>query len=67
VVRRRDGEKGAERGRGLGPWMLAVIFRLDVGAINVEGDFKFALGISRYAEPLAEGTMPVCRTGENIS
>lgn len=45
--------------------MLAVIFRLDVGAINVEGDCEFdvdAVGISRYAEPLAEGTMPVCRT-----
>jgi len=61
------GEKGAERGRGLGPWMLAVIFRLDVGAIKVEGDFEVVLGISRYAEPLAEGTIPVCRTCENVS
>jgi hypothetical protein len=45
--------------------MLAVILRLDVGGINVEGDFEFGLatvGISRYAEPLAEGTIPVCRT-----
>jgi len=47
--------------------MLAVIFRLDVGAIKVEGDFEVVLGISRYAEPLAEGTIPVCRTCENVS
>jgi hypothetical protein len=50
--------------------MLAVIFRLEVGAINVEFGFGFGVevvGISRYAEPLAEGTTPVWRTVESIS
>jgi hypothetical protein len=35
VVRRRVGEKGAERGRGLGPWIEAVSFREEVVGIMV--------------------------------
>lgn len=36
MVRMSEGEKGALRGRGLGPWMAAVIFKLDVGGIRVD-------------------------------
>lgn len=47
VVRRREGEKGALRGRGLGPWIEATIFRLEVGGISVEVEGEDVEGISR--------------------
>ena len=53
------GEKGALRGRGLGPWIDAAIFRLEVGDMRVVLEEGEELGTSRYAEPDAEGTMPV--------
>lgn len=65
VVKTRVGENGALRGRGLGPWTEAVTFKLDVGGINVDCEARDA-GTSRYAEPEAEGTMPVWRTDQTI-
>lgn len=62
VVRSRDGLNGALRGSGLGPWIEAVILRDDLGAISVEDEDGETEGISRYAEPEAEGIMEVCRT-----
>lgn len=59
VVSTNVGEKGALRGRGLGPWIDAAIFRLDVGGIRVEFEDDDAVGTSKYAEPDAEGTIPV--------
>lgn len=53
------GEKGALRGKGLGPWIDAAIFKLDVGGIRVDFEVEGEAGTSRYAEPDAEGTMPV--------
>jgi hypothetical protein len=47
VVRRTVGEKGALRGRGLGPWMLAVIFREEVGGRKGEDVGEGAEGISK--------------------
>lgn len=48
VVRRRDGLKGALRGRGFGPWIDAVILREEVGAMRVfEGEEGRVEGISR--------------------
>ena len=61
VVRRREGLKGAERGRGLGPCIEHESLREDDDGMRV-GLEDGSLGISRYAEPDAEGTMPVCRT-----
>jgi hypothetical protein len=49
VVRTRVGEKGALRGRGRGPWMLAAILREDFGGIKVEcrEEGMSVLGISK--------------------
>ena len=47
VVRRREGLKGALRGRGLGPWTEAVIFREDLGGIRVDCSETEEEGISR--------------------
>jgi hypothetical protein len=47
VVRRRQGLNGALRGSGLGPWMEAVIFRAELGAISVELEVGGVDGISR--------------------
>lgn len=58
VVRRSEGENGALLGSGLGPWMEAVILREDEDGIRLE-EFRGCPGISRYAEPEAEGMMPV--------
>ena len=62
VVRRSEGLKGALRGNGLGPCIEAVILREDVGVISVEEEIGVEEGISRYAEPEADGIMEVCRT-----
>lgn len=62
VVRSRVGLNGALRGSGFGPWIEAVILREDVGGISVEDEDGEVEGISRYAEPEAEGIMEVCRT-----
>lgn len=59
VVSTRVGEKGALRGRGLGPWIDAAIFKLEVGGMRVDFEDGDEVGTSRYAEPDAEGTMPV--------
>lgn len=64
-MRSREGLNGALRGKGLGPWIEAVILREEVGAISVEDEDEGADGISRYAEPDAEGIMEVCRTAKN--
>ena len=53
--------KGAERGSGRGPWIMHINFRLD---LFVLADGRDGLS-SRYAEPEAEGTRPVCRTSES--
>jgi hypothetical protein len=47
VVRRSDGLNGALRGRGLGPWIEAVILREEVGGISVELAAGEEEGISR--------------------
>jgi hypothetical protein len=39
--------------------MDAAIFRLEVGGIKVDCEDTVVVGTSRYAEPDAEGTMPV--------
>lgn len=67
VVSTRVGEKGALRGRGLGPWIEAAILRLEVGGIRVDCEGFGVVGISRYAEPDAEGTMAVWRTSQRLS
>lgn len=67
VVRRSEGLNGALRGRGFGPWIEAVIFREDVGGISVEDSVAEDEGISRYAEPEAEGMMDVCKTNWAVS
>jgi hypothetical protein len=64
VVRSNEGLKGALRGKGFGPWIEAVILREEDGAIRVVGVEVEVLGISRYAEPEAEGIIEVCRTEE---
>jgi hypothetical protein len=61
-VSKSEGLKGALRGSGLGPCIDAVILRAEVGAISVEDEAGEEDGISRYAEPEAEGMMEVCRT-----
>lgn len=62
VVRRREGLNAALRGSGFGPCTEAVILRDDVGEMRVEVVDAEEDGISRYAEPDAEGIMDVCRT-----
>ena len=62
VVRRREGLNGALRGKGFGPCIEAVILRDDVGGMSVEDETAVEEGISRYAEPEAEGIMDVCKT-----
>lgn len=47
VVRRSDGEKGALRGSGLGPWIEAVTLSEEVGGISVDWIEGEELGISR--------------------
>lgn len=56
------GENGALRGRGFGPCMLAVILREEVGGMRDFDAMCEAKGISRYAEPDAEGIIEVCKT-----
>ena len=57
-------EKGADRGRGRGPWTVHVSLR--AGALHVR-DLLAAVGVddssSKYAEPEADGVKPVLRTG----
>ena len=62
AVSTREGLKGALRGSGFGPWTEAVILREEEGAIRVVEGRGVLRGISRYAEPEAEGTIAVCRT-----
>ena len=58
------GVKGADRGRGRGPWTVHVNFSVldwferypEPGVVPEEGSS------SRYAEPEAEGVKPVFRT-----
>lgn len=59
VVKSRVGLNGAERGSGLGPWTEAAILRAEVGGIRVVALGGEVFGISRYAEPDADGTMDV--------
>jgi len=65
VVSRSEGLKGALRGNGLGPCIEAVILREDVGLISVEEETGVEEGISRYAEPEADGIIEVCKTTES--
>lgn len=65
VVKRSEGLNGALRGSGLGPCIEAVILRAEVGGMSVEDEAGEEEGISRYAEPEAEGIIEVCRTIEN--
>ena len=51
----------------MGPCIEAVILREDVGGMSVEDDAADDDGISRYAEPEAEGMMEVCRTKNAVS
>jgi hypothetical protein len=44
--------------------MLAVILREDCGGIRELGGVVVSAGISKYAEPEAEGIIEVWRTGE---
>lgn len=63
VVSSREGLKGALRGNGFGPCTEAVILRHEVGGIKVDFSGVGSVeGISRYAEPDAEGIMEVWRT-----
>lgn len=57
----RFGEKEAVLGRGFGPWTEHDSFMVGETLRRV----GFALGglsSSRYADPVADGTTPVCRT-----
>lgn len=63
VVRSREGLNGALRGSGFGPCMEATILSEDAGLMSVEETTEEEEGFSRYAEPEAEGTMPVCKSG----
>jgi hypothetical protein len=62
VVRRREGLNGALRGNGFGPCTEAVILSVDVGETRVEAGVAEEEGISRYADPEADGIMDVWRT-----
>jgi len=54
--------KGELRGRGLGPWTVQVSLRVEDGGSSEECEPAGVVGwSSRYAEPEAEGTRPVCR------
>jgi hypothetical protein len=64
VVSKRDGLNGALRGSGFGPCTEAVILSDEVGAMRVDCAGAEDNGISRYADPEAEGIMEVWRTGE---
>lgn len=66
-MRRREGLKGALRGNGFGPCIEAVILSEDAGLMSVEDDIEEEEGISRYAEPEAEGTMAVCKSGAMLA
>ena len=63
VESRSWGEKGADRGRGRGPWTVHVSLR--AGALLAR-DLLPAIGVdgssSKYAEPDADGVKPVLRT-----
>jgi hypothetical protein len=59
VVRRREGLKGALRGNGFGPCTDAVILSVDVGDTRVEIGVGEEEGISRYADPEADGIIEV--------
>ncbi len=63
VVSKSWGEKGADRGRGRGPWTVHVSLRADallardlLAAVDMHGSS------SRYADPEADGVKPVLRT-----
>lgn len=56
----RFGEKLEFRGRGLGPWMAQDNLMVDVVGTNDRVDV--GVSSSRYAEPAAAGTRPVCKT-----
>jgi hypothetical protein len=62
VVRRREGLNGALRGNGFGPCTDAVILSVDVGDTSVEFGVAEEDGISRYADPEADGIIDVCKT-----
>jgi hypothetical protein len=62
VVRRREGLNGALRGNGFGPCTEAVILSEDVGETRVEVGVAVEEGISRYADPEADGIIEVWRT-----
>lgn len=68
VVRTRDELYAADLARGRGPWTEQEILREDVGGRKLLVcevlDFFLGGGLSssRYADPEAEGVMPVLRT-----
>lgn len=63
VVRSSEGLNGALRGNGFGPCIEATILSEDAGLMSVEDGTEEEEGISRYAEPEAEGMIAVCRSG----
>lgn len=67
VVRSSEGLNGALRGNGFGPCIEATILSEDAGLMSVEEGIEDEEGISRYAEPEAEGTMAVCRSGAMLA
>jgi hypothetical protein len=67
VVSSSEGLKGALRGNGFGPCIEATILSEDAGFMRVEEGTEEEEGISRYAEPEAEGTMAVCRSGAMLA
>lgn len=68
VVRRREELYAADLAKGRGPWTAQDILREDVGGrkllVGVDLDFFLGEGVSssRYADPEADGVMPVLRT-----
>lgn len=67
VVRSSEGLNGALRGNGLGPCIDATILSEDAGLMSVGDGTEEDEGISRYAEPEADGTMAVCRSGAMLA
>lgn len=63
VERTRFGEKGAERGRGLGPCTVHVSFNEEEeGVKDFDCEERVGGASSRYADPDAEGVRPVFKT-----
>ena len=67
--RTRDGEKGADLGRALGPWTVQTSF-MPLTVVVADAAVwarPWGASTSAYAEPEAAGVIPVLRTGKEVS